>query len=433
MRMRKLAQGHSLVMLAPPEIDRDIREVAQRKTGTQSDTIDSLDVLRWILEQPRLRTRRDQPLWVTQGLNHRKRALAAKEFHSGKSSTEILLQTPDKIEKYLSVIQERDALTLHEMYAPRTHKDILAASDSDIEDLELKELAAIGRALGRDCMAASSVHEEQEKELAHEVEQQTQVQRPPPIKPRPHMMHPAVRRSIKTGAFPCQGTPSFLPAYTILDRTSAGRCTTLFRGRSELWTTVDFAWTSEHSAEDKIDDYLRPVNFILAAPNLHPPIFLILSPFEVNFFLEDIRQSHHVRLHLYAPRTTRSMESLEAMTFYNIGSIPFSVELDSALARDLQIFAGQLYIETYKKYREFCEHLAVPESDVCGTASSSVASLSTSMVRLRLDGDGKPHKIAHLDFLRAILEARRKGQDFTRTHLGQIVLGQILTEDAFNV
>lgn len=66
--MRKLNEDQSVLFFAPPEIDRDIRRVVKKDPD---EIIDSRDVLEWSLEQTMEYLRRNQPLWVVQGLNHR--------------------------------------------------------------------------------------------------------------------------------------------------------------------------------------------------------------------------------------------------------------------------------------------------------------------------------------------------------------------------
>ena len=78
--------------------------------------------------------------------------------------------------------------------------------------------------------------------------------------------------------------------------------------------------------------------------------------------------------------------------------------LTGSQLRELNLFAGQLYFNSYEDYKKLCEDL--------GTGPGS----SVDQI---------------LSFVKAWIAIRRKGQDFTQTHIGQMVNGRVINEEAF--
>jgi len=125
---------------------------------------------------------------------------------------------------------------------------------------------------------------------------------------------------------------------------------------------------------------------------------LIISQFEANELLRDIQDPFSgVRLHVFEPRVTKSM-----------GSVDFGMEqwqsLDSGSRRELNLFAGQLYFNEFEDYTELCKEIG-------SMANSSVE--------------------RNLSFIRAWTAIRRKGQDFSQTHVGRMVNGRSINVTAF--
>jgi hypothetical protein len=102
--MRKLGHGHSVMFLAPPEIDRSIHELAGK---SQSERIQVLDILRWAMLETCTDIQRHVPHWADQGIDYGRRKDAWLEFSSsGDSSVEVVNKT------WL----QSEARTLQEMY-----------------------------------------------------------------------------------------------------------------------------------------------------------------------------------------------------------------------------------------------------------------------------------------------------------------------------
>ena len=157
------------------------------------------------------------------------------------------------------------------------------------------------------------------------------------------------------------------------------------------------------------DSYLRPANWILTIKqSAKPTELLLISQYEVNQLFDDINAtSAPVKLHTYEPRITKSMRAVDlAPPNLVYPSVLAWQNLTPALRRELHLFAGQLYFNTFKEYREFLA------DNVNAKPAAQVEQV--------------------LQFVKAWVAIRRKGQNFLPTHVGQMVNNRTLKEVAFD-
>ena len=128
--------------------------------------------------------------------------------------------------------------------------------------------------------------EEQERELAHEKEEERQVQRTVGATPLDHSLDPALITLVQTGQY-----PSSLKLVSLLGclqkTTQSSMLSTLskhFFQSEKLVATKDF---SDTIAGDHMDNFLRAVQWILTTTK-RPNVLLLLSPFEANELLPKI-------------------------------------------------------------------------------------------------------------------------------------------------
>ncbi|KAF8123207.1 hypothetical protein EV363DRAFT_1357363, partial [Boletus edulis] len=289
MRMRKLGHGHSLMFFAPLEVDRRIRSVARK--GPQ-DVINTMDILHWTVRETCDDIQRRTPHWAQQGTTHETRYNAWSKYCTNEL-------TPEQLSKHWL---QPEVKSLVELYAPCNASHPTTFTIPEIRErcfnLGITSLSHEG-----------GMDEEQEREIIREVEREQEVERPRGASPAKHSRHDQVVNFIKTGVIPNQ--PSvFHPIFTTLGNTSA------VTNEPQVWSrwvlaTEDFCRTivtSKGSASSKVDEFLRPVQWILSSQTAVRQILIILSPYEVNQLLPDIRNSKHVHLHLYTPRMTKSMK-----------------------------------------------------------------------------------------------------------------------------
>lgn len=423
--MRNLGHGQSIVCFAPPEVHRGILSLGRRpKIGT-----DISDVIRWVLEQTCSHIDRERALWVSRGLSHTKRRLAHDRLRleaGGEDASQIF--HCDAVEQYLSHVKDREALTLEEMYShdwKNKTKDLPYDFSDDIDDPIARSLFSEWQQLNKAAKQLSVLQEEQEREVAHEIEQERQVQRPPKIKPREHKVDVAVIDFIQNG-FVHDGSKRILES---LQLTSAKKHN-IPALESRVFASHDFI----HAVETRpYDDYIRPVNWILVGKGGAGGDIMLLSPYEANELLPTIRQSPHVSLNLYAPRTSKSMISFSRLDF--LATIPSAPTFPPGTLSALNLFAGTLYFDSFGEYQQFC--------DLCGLiGGGGTAALASSAPDVSSEGFVHPDsrlavgwscafQSSPLPLIRALLGMRRKGDDWSATHMGQIVDARVLGEDVF--
>ncbi len=161
---------------------------------------------------------------------------------------------------------------------------------------------------------------------------------------------------------------------------------------------------------------------------------MVLSPYKAQELLPSIRENNHVVLHVYSPRLNVSARTLEDLSFCTIPAIsePWSAP---RMVRQLNLFAGQLYIRNYEDYVSLCGFLGLcskPPIDHIEVARNGFispqgrADLSESVMFREC-----PFTTSPVAFLRTILAIRRKGQSFAMSHFGMLLNGELITREQF--
>ncbi|KAE8316019.1 hypothetical protein BDV41DRAFT_562572 [Aspergillus transmontanensis] len=271
---------------------------------------------------------------------------------------------------------------------------------------------------------SAKMDEEQEREVAAEAEREQQVQRPPKARPKKHEVHEDMKKLVSTGGI-AEGSTAFLPAFQSLEKTSAARHPGVDQFPGKLLVTRDYAQTVE--AIDILsfspDFFQRPVQWILTSRHGsnstdHKPTvshMVIISPYDAQELYPSIKDSKHVTLHLYAPRSKLGLKPLDN----------FIIELN--------LFAGQLYLSSYEEYVEVCDFLGVAWKPM---GEDSV--VATDGFILRRDKNNRAERLAStfrqspIKFLKVLMsQVRRKGEGTSKTHIGKIFNGIILHRSDF--
>ena len=404
MRLRKLGHGQSLMFVAPPEVHQSIKEV----TGKE-DNIDGYDVVAWSLEQSCLSIERSRPLQILQGLSYRQRQRKMAHFNHIYPDLGHVTKEKDPNKSIISFFKEIEEQRLTDLYTPTALRNTHISNGSDLfqedDDPVVQELFRMWRDIDSSITDGASMHEEHEREVAHEVERETQVQRPLHVEPR----DPRVDSSLKNFIQTCSSVvfEKFVRVSDIVPKTSAGDVAALELFPS-LRATTDFIRVVKPPLSGHYDSYLRPANWVLTS-NLggRPTRILLISQFEVNQLFKHISaNSAKVTLHTYTPRLMKSMQAVDlAPPGQTYSSVVKWQSLTNDLRRELHLFAGQLYFNSYQEYRDF------------------LATVVTAQPAERMD--------AVLRFIKAWIAIRRKGQNFLPTHVGQIVSNRTLQETAF--
>ncbi|KAG8729335.1 hypothetical protein FRC10_004049, partial [Ceratobasidium sp. 414] len=311
MRMRKLGHGQSVMFCAPTEIDTQIRKAARLPS---EDQIHTSHALRWAMLGTCKDLEHHISHWAQQGVEYNRRADAQNSF----SQTGYI----------------------------ETLKNSWVAAES-------RSLQEMSPNVGN-----PSMDEEQEREVSHKVEREQQIERPQKFEPATHKVHEDVLHFVNTGSLPAHpiGIVSLFHPLRSSDLAQSSP------GSSKLQAGVDFCRTLKTSVDVQVCEYMRPVNWVLSGPD---GTLMALSPYGVDQLLPAIRKSVFVRLHVFAPRVTRSTISFSDLRFYSMPDSSISPP-DMLVQLQLRLFAGQVYFDSYSQYRAVCAFLGIfvaPDSD----------------------------------------------------------------------
>ena len=394
MRLRQLAHGQSLLFVAPPEVHRDIVKV------TGHDKLNGYSVVRWALAQSLLHIERSEPLRIMQGLSYHRRQKASEQyFASDPEEGEIIEDSATR------AFVENEEQSLYDLYAPPSMKPHSEGSLLDIcakdNDPEVQILMRRWNKIDPNTTDGANVQEEHEREVAHEVEQESEIQRPPAAKALKESVDENLPAFIRTGSSAALQLFQFADT-AIVRKSSAAKLI----GTGTIWPALrvskGFSSTVKRPVSGYYDDYFRPVNWVLASKIEAPAsTLLIVSQYEVNQLLNAINDlSSAVILHSYEPRVSRAMSSVDSTATTPISQATQNwLTLHPSLRRQLHLFAGQLYINTYEEYKALRRE------------SSSV--------------------MVALPFLREWIGIRRRGQNYLQTHIERMVNGWNLQEGDF--
>ncbi|KAI9459074.1 hypothetical protein HD554DRAFT_1685585 [Boletus coccyginus] len=416
MRMRKLGRGHSVMFFAPPEVDQSIRAVAGKKD--LNTRVTTADVLCWAINETWTDMQQRAPYWAQQGMNHKSRYAAWSRFCNNELTPELLSDA------WL----QPELKSLSNLYAPRESRN--AQNDLSALDPGIRRRC---EDLGIRSFPGARVEEELEREVQREREREREVELPPRARPARHNLHQDVVAFVKTGVIPpLQSGSAFLPVFTSLERSSAAT------RDSDVWSplilaTADFYNTIDpESTQGTMDQYLRPVQWILSRKQGRGQLLVLLSPFEANLLMPDIRASEYVHLHLYAPRTSQRMKPFDDLRLYSIPPLPSDWTPPWDLIDQLNMFAGQLYLRDYTSYLRLCRFLGVPTSMTDSPNDTAIRrnlfKIPGTFEEMEVTFSGSP-----LPPVMALLAIRNRRRPFARTHMGKILQGQLLEKKDFEV
>jgi len=416
MRMRKLGQGQSVVFCAPPDIDRRIREA--ERIRDPKHPVKVIDILSWVMSNTCIDIEHHIPHWVQQGVDYHNRQTADCTFlASSEADVEILR----------NAWLQPAARSLDEMYGLSTNFSFNMVKDMPAMQ---ERLCMLGVAMVRDVR----MEEEQEREVSHEVEQEQQIERPSKVPPAVHHLDKKVRRFVQRGTINTKSN-TFFPLMTPLhSEFDALTPQNPWSRRLQVLCTRDFMTTTKGGREKSvITDYLRPVNWIVSHMLQDGSlIFVVMSPYEVDLLLQDIRASKHVRLHMYASRTTQAMKPLDDLTFYCIPPLPSGNESPSFDVRcQLNIWSGQLYLDSYEMYLHLCLLLGISSSEEAGYSSVESDRFVPKRGRIKKMVDVCLFDESPLALLKTLFGLRRKGMSYQQTHMGKILHARLLSQEDF--
>ncbi|KAA8625325.1 hypothetical protein Ptr902_01887 [Pyrenophora tritici-repentis] len=248
-------------------------------------------------------------------------------------------------------------------------------------------------ATSHDCVPFAK---EQERELAPEIEEERQIERPPLMKAPTSTIHKDLGKLVEIGNL-LPVSDAWQPAFQALRMTRAGGLVDLNDFPKDLLVTKDFMKTV------LIPSGTCRAGFSVPDPSNCDMInnLMVISPKEANSVMSKIRLDAKVTLHVFAARASISFACLDNLTFYIFN-----------------LFAGSLYLNSFSKYSELCDHLGLLQ----GTAQEGQVAHADGFIDPPVGKWGL--KTSPVHFLRAFLmKTRREGEGVEKTHLGRIRSG----------
>lgn len=333
---------------------------------------------------------------------------------------------------------EVESQSLQQRYgSERAHREEQVLLQNTMEEslvgreMQLSDIRAKCREFDIKSFDTATLQEEQDRELYPENERERQVELPPALLPCKHSVHKDVWQFVADGVL-AQSSDAFQPAFGTLRNTSAFECFESTAWPDDLLVTTDFAQTVRAS-NGLLDSFLRPVNWIVSYKYGSKVKLVVLSPHEAQELLPDIRRGKNTSLHVYSPRLSVSTRSLEDLSFCAIPATPKSWSTPK-MVKQLNIFAGQLYIRDYEEYVSICMFLGLcsrpPDDQMKVECDGFISQLSIAMFDCIITR-ACPFTTSPVAFVSMVMALRRKGQSFKNSHFGKILSGELILEEHF--
>lgn len=433
MRLRKLAISQSVVFFAPPEVHQSILNHL-KKTDTEH-TINSYDVISWLLEQTCSNLDQLQSLYISQGFDYCRRQASARINPQAATS-------PEQRDDYLQVLEQPERYTLQELYAPdRTSKPPLVKAHGCLQLAAYVDTLSVMKENLKDSSnifhtLADLEEVEHEREVENELETVREAKKPyHPLPQKQRPLRGAVREFAESGDL-LLASGMFKQVFTALRETAIGRrlrvndeaCST------NLYLTRDFLETIIVKPNQPQDEYSRPVHWVLWSPVTKTA--LIVSDYEADCLVPVLRHQTPISTHLitYSAPVTKSMLVFDTLDFLSLPALPSNWRAPRWLVRDLGIFAGRLYFD-FDRQNDAVRGIMGPPSRSNfrkgDTAENPMELKDDDFEEGEILDEGPlrgapkvPFSPNALAFMQEWLAVRNKGKDFSRTMMGEICSGR---------
>ncbi|EXJ60473.1 hypothetical protein A1O7_04626 [Cladophialophora yegresii CBS 114405] len=421
-RMRKLAVSQSVRFYAPPEVDQAIRSVMK----DPSEEVTSLHVVFWAIKQSCLTLKKQGPLYATRGLLHSRRRLAAERHVSPEGN----IINP---ERYLDTVRERECRPVSELYrvGPCSRAEMpFEPTVEESHDAVMKELVVeFDRNDSSGCQAGG-ITQEQEREILHEVEEERELQRPREVQPALPQHCRSLIDHVRDGT-PFTATSELRPCFEVLRQT---RLEYLYKPEefpTHVLVTPYFLRTIKPVGNSPQDDFLRPVQWVLKSWDLAQPV--LISSHEAQMFLPVIRASKRTTLYMYQARTSRDMVPFDGLDICRIPANNRSGEVKPLAIALLNLFAGQLYFSSFEHYNEMCTVIGLFDGERPLPHKRNVAddNFVSPTCRLANDWTECTFNTSPVGWIKSFITMRRLGIEWSHTHMGRVLNGQILRREDF--
>lgn len=392
----------------------------------QSITVE--DVLHWSMSETLAELKRNVPLWAVQGLRYVE--------HNALWSKARRHDCFEISAKDVSSFLEPESQTLEQRYEVLTgsstqfSQHFTHANDDQVAN-QIRERCIAYEAQN---FNNATLLEEQERELAPEIEEERQIERPPEVKPYRHELHADVSHLIRTGNL-IPNSKAFRPAFTTLGASSASPHYKASKLLGNLLVSKDFTKTVE--VKGTADSFFRMPQWVISVPDSTRSVIshlVIISPFEAQELLPEIEQRKMVTLHIYQPRMHLGHKPLDKLDLFTLGRTVTPGSIPPSLILRLNMFSGQSYLNSFEEYEAACKFLGLrsrPASD------DEAPQLDGSQEARQQGPEGTDINVSRgkeslLEFIKVLfMKVRRDCEGIDKTHLGKMLYGALLTEEDF--
>ncbi|KAI0122664.1 hypothetical protein F4814DRAFT_217495 [Daldinia grandis] len=417
MRLRQLRTTQSVSFFAPPEVDQSIRDFCRPAKGA---SIDSSHVVAWLLEQTCCVNEDLKSLYVAQGVDFCRRTDAIWR-HSN------FLTDATQRAKLLETIQQPERQTLEQLYGGALAGSRIGAVDR-MSTPQLQKFAdQLSQSYGeRGALHVGAMEEvEQERELQVQVEQVRQIQKPLRYEPLTFPgLHPVISYFARTGVLehtsPNRNEAAFEHAFTYVARTTLGKQFRVRGTDSRVFVSTEFGRTVKYRKNNVVDNFLRPVEWILWSPSTQTA--LVIVPEEAESLIPLLRTSTpSPRVHLiaYAAPVTKTMEIFNTFKYYSLPALPPTYRFPEWFRFELGILGGRLYV-SLAEWDPLSRYIQPSFEEVGESSRGSANSNQTNEVSPTSFADDPS------SFLLEWLTLLRKTQDVLHTPMGYICTGRAL-------
>ncbi|KAH7093546.1 hypothetical protein FB567DRAFT_610082 [Paraphoma chrysanthemicola] len=414
MRLRLLGKSQSVTFFSPPEVHQSILDIRVAAKARTDVSIDSVDVVRWLLEQSCNAIDQLEPLYFSQSIDYLRRVQAKIEHPR-------LLQNTHQRHGYLDVVRTKETRSLKQLYGPKfnQHGPVLDpfAFEPSLRPFvrEMVQRRGFFQDDGSIDVSSSLEEVEQEREMEVELECVREVQ--PPV----HFdalavkkLHPDIEHFALTGQR-VKGSEAFLSMFSALGNTALGSKYGVKKpARSTGRLYVSSQFTKTVSVPEPNDNFIRPCHWLLWHCKLERG--MLVSPEEANLLIPILRgapcDDPTCHLIIYAVPVTRQMLHFNDMDYFAIPQLPKSFQAPIWLKVELGIFSGRLYFE-WQEYEMIMRYLGMNKSDEDDTYGP-------------IHHD-EIFTAKSLQFLHEWLATRRRGIEFENTPMGFITSGKPLS------
>ncbi|KAK0888516.1 hypothetical protein LTR57_025518, partial [Friedmanniomyces endolithicus] len=158
---------------------------------------------------------------------------------------------------------------------------------------------------------------------------------------------------------------------------------------------------------------------------------LVISPFEAQELYSRVHTSDTVALHLYAPRCNSGFRSLDRLDFYTVPRQVTAPMVHPRLVVQLNLFAGQLYINDFEDFEYLCGYLGLAAE--VAPEGWEVAADGFILKRGQEEVGGANSRLTKspVRFLQTLMAVRRDGEGFSKTQMGALLDGKLLQAEDF--